>query len=129
MKKKSIVFALALILSTLVAFTFTSCDKDTMCYVTVKVIDEVDNSAVVGAYVKIDNNGSSIYAEGATNENGVFKTEFAAPAIFNVNVTKDVVIDSVSGAMGYRVGDATFKIKEGETTDVVVTLKEHVNRY
>lgn len=129
MKKKTLVGVLALLFSTLVMFTFSSCDKDTMCYVNINVVDELDNSPVEGAYVKIDNNGSSIFAEGATNANGVYKTEFAAPAIFNVNVQKDVIIDLENGVMGYRKGDATFKLKEGETIDVTVTLKEHTYRY
>lgn len=129
MKKKTLVGVLALLFSTLVMFTFSSCDKDTMCYVNINVVDELDNSPVEGAYVKIDNNGSSIFAEGATNANGVYKAEFAAPAIFNVNVQKDVIIDLENGIMGYRKGDATFKLKEGETIDVTVTLKEHTYRY
>lgn len=128
MKKKSIIVALALFVSTLSLATLVSCDKDTMCYVKVTVVDEANNNApVAGAYVKIDNNGSSIYAEGSTNENGVYQTEFAAPAIFDVHVLDSAVWDTTYNKfMGYRTGEATFKLKTGETVDVNVVLKDHI---
>lgn len=130
MKKKNALSVFALLISVLTCITFVSCDKDTMCYVNVTVIDEIDNSPVEGAYLKIDNNGSSIFAEGTTNANGVFKTEFAAPAIFNVNVKKDVNFDSITGRYrGYRAGDATFKLKTAETKEVTVKMKKEVIPY
>lgn len=130
MKKKSVLLAVALLIATLTTVCLTSCDKDTMCYVKVTVIDEMTNIPVEGAYVKIDNNGSSVFAEGMTNSNGVYPAEFAAPAIFNVNVRKDVNYDSVTGQFrGYRVGDATFKLKAAETVPVTVVLKSNVISY
>ncbi len=128
MKKKSIFAALALFVTALSVATLVSCDKDTMCYVKVTVVDESNNNnPVKGAYVKIDNNGSSIFAEGSTNDNGVYQTEFAAPAIFDVHVLDSAVWDTTYNKfMGYRTGEATFKLKTGETVDVTVVLKDHI---
>ena len=128
MKKKSVFIALALFVSTLSLTTLVSCDKDTMCYLKVTVVDEANNNAPVkGAYVKIDNNGSSIYAEGTTNDNGVYQTEFAAPAIFDVHVVDSADWDTLYNKfMGYRTGEATFKLKTGETVDVNVVLKDNI---
>ncbi len=92
MKKKSIFAAAALLVSALGLTTLVSCDKDTLCYVKVTVVDEANgNAPVKGAYVKIDNNGSSIYKEGATNDNGVFQTDFPAPAMVNVPVLDSAI--------------------------------------
>ena len=129
MKKKSIFVAAALLVSVLSNATLASCDKDTLCYVKVKVVDEANNNAPVkGAYVKIDNNGSSVYKEGTTNDNGIFQTDFPAPAIFDVNVVDSAVWDTnYNKFMGYRTGTATFKLKTGETVDVTVVLDDKVN--
>lgn len=128
MNKKSIFATLALLISVLFSTILVSCDKDTMCYVKITVVDEADNNMPVkGAYVKIDNNGSSIYKEGETNENGVFNAEFAAPAIFDVNVLDSTNWDTLYNKyMGFRTGYANFKLKTAETVDVTVVLKEHV---
>ncbi|MCR4813130.1 MAG: carboxypeptidase-like regulatory domain-containing protein [Bacteroidales bacterium] len=129
MKKKSIFAAAALLVSALGLTTLVSCDKDTLCYVKVTVVDEANgNAPVKGAYVKIDNNGSSIYKEGATNDNGVFQTNFPAPAIFDVHVLDSAVWDTnYNRYMGYRTGEATFKLKTAETVDVTVVLDDQVH--
>lgn len=126
MKKKSILLTLALLISGLFVctFTFSSCDKDTFCYVQVTVIDETNDTLVNNAYVKIDINGSSIWDEGYTNSKGVYNTHFAAPAIFNVNVK--YIVNQESGE--FRKGDTTIKLKEGETVTTTVYLKEQVYR-
>ena len=128
MKKKRIFAAAALLVSALGIATLVSCDKDTLCYVKVTVVDEANgNAPVEGAYVKIDNNGSSIYKEGATNANGVYQTDFPAPAIFDVHVLDSAVWDSTYNKYrGYRTGEATFKLKTAETVDVTVVLKQNV---
>lgn len=129
MKKKRIFAAAALLVSALGLATLVSCDKDTLCYVKVTVVDEANgNAPVKGAYVKIDNNGSSIYKEGATNDNGVYQTDFPAPAIFDVHVLDSAVWDTnYHKFMGYRTGEATFKLKTAETVDVTVVLKQQVH--
>ncbi|MBQ3580611.1 MAG: hypothetical protein II975_06465 [Bacteroidales bacterium] len=92
-------------------------------------MDEANNNLPVkGAYVKIDNNGSSIYKEGYTNDNGIYQTDFAAPAIFDVNVVDSVLWDTnYYKFMGYRTGNATFKLKTAETVEVTVVLDDKVN--
>lgn len=129
MKKKNFFTVLTLLVSVLGIATLASCDKDTLCYVKVKVVDEANNNLPVkGAYVKIDNNGSSIYKEGYTNDNGIYQTDFAAPAIFDVNVVDSAVWDTnYNKFMGYRTGNATFKLKTAETVEVTVVLDDKVN--
>lgn len=129
MKKKRFLSTLFLFISALSLATLVSCDKDTLCYVKVTVVDEANqNAPVKGAYVKIDNNGSSIYKEGETNDNGVYQTDFAAPAIFNVFVLDSAVWDtSYNKFMGYRTGEGNFKLKTGETVEVSVVLKDNIH--
>lgn len=114
------------------ALFFNACDKDTNCYVQVRVVDLVQNDTfpVNNAWVKIDSDSSMVKAEGYTNQLGLFETMFSAPAIFNVAV-KLTVADSTYPATNYdvyRKGNNTVRLKEGDTVLTIVILEKDTLR-
>lgn len=131
MKKK--IFAIACLILTIALSTilFDSCDKDTNCYVEVTVVDETTLAPISGAFVKIDIDSSYINAQGITNAAGRFDAVFAAPAIFNVNVTYEDGYDETHTPAEYycyRTGSNTIKLKEGDTVAVTVNVEAYVHK-
>lgn len=132
MKKNFLLTILAVLLCGCAAVFFGSCDKDTNCYVHVTVLDQITDSLgvkrevpVSNAFVKIDIDSSMVYSQGYTNANGVFKTMFTAPALFNV-VAKYIVVDTPaynpSEFVSYRKGNSNIHLKEGDTVYSIVYL-------
>lgn len=129
MKKKALLLAGALLFNTLGALVFTSCDKDTYSHLEVTVKDQLNNHTVPNAMVIINMDGGSIADTGYTNDDGVYKTEFAAPAVFNL-YTKAFVIDTpahpIDQYICYRTGSSSIRLKEGETVTAVIPLESTI---
>lgn len=123
MKKKSLLFFGILLISALSSTLFTSCDKDTWCYLDVTVKDIETKQPVEGAWVMIDMDGSTIRDLGQTNSSGMYSTKFAAPAIFNITSRLDY-IDTVNPTLKfYRQGVKSIRLKEGETVSADVIIE------
>lgn len=133
MKKKSLSLIGILLISALSTLFFTSCDKDTWCYIDVTVLDSKnDNLPSPGAWVKIqyvkrnnDNPDNSIYGTiadtGQCDANGIYRTRFAAPAIFTVTARIDEP-DEINNKLYYREGEKSVRLKEGETVTATVKV-------
>ena len=122
MKKKFNIFALVLFFSLLPLTLFSSCDKDTNCYLDVFVLEEGQRTPVSGVKIIINQENGSVYAEGVTEANGKFSTFFTKPAILNVNA--ELLVDEEN--RGYRRGSTTVRIVEGETKMATVTLSQQI---
>lgn len=125
MKKKFHILPLLLFFSILPLAFFTSCDKDTNCYVDVLVVDEATRVPVSGVEVMLyQNNGSPNdrnYAVGITNEEGIFSTHFPAPAILSIKATYAVENN------GFRYGTGTVRLVQGETKKATITLESGIH--
>lgn len=133
MKKKSLSVFGFLLISLLSCTVFTSCDKDTWCYVDVTVLDAKNNNEPSpGAWVKIqyvkkndadpqNNVVGTISDTGQCNANGIYQTKFAAPAIFTVTARIDEP-DTLNNKYYYREGEKTVRLKEGEAVPVTVKV-------
>lgn len=123
MKKKRSLFFGFLLISALSSTLFTSCDKDTWCYLDVTVTDIENKQPVEGAWVKIDMNGSTISDLGQTNSSGIYSTKFAAPAIFNITSRLNYVDTNNPNIRFYREGIKSVRLKEGETVSATVVIE------
>ncbi|MBO7577141.1 MAG: hypothetical protein J6T03_06720 [Bacteroidales bacterium] len=133
MKKKSLSVFGFLLISLLSCTVFTSCDKDTWCYVDVTVLDAKNNNEPSpGAWVKIqyvkkndanpqNNVVGTISDTGQCNANGIYQTKFAAPAIFTVTARIHEP-DTLNDKYYYREGEKTVRLKEGEAVPVTVKV-------
>jgi hypothetical protein len=133
MKKKSLFLIGTLLISVLSVLLFTSCDKDTWCYIDVTVIDSKNNNLPApNAWVKIQyvkENPSdptnpitgSISDTGQCDASGVYKTRFAAPAIFTVVARVDEP-DTLNNRFYYREGEKSVRLKESETVSTTVKI-------
>ena len=117
MKKKHLLFAAMLFFSILPFTFFSSCDKDTNCYLDVLVIDEATRNPISGAEVDISQTGGNIKANGVTGKDGIHSFSFKVPAIVAIKATYK---DTISGAMRY--GSASVRLIEGERLTRTVTL-------
>ncbi|MCQ2277905.1 MAG: hypothetical protein MJZ62_01270 [Bacteroidales bacterium] len=129
MNKKLLAFACAILIGGLSAILFTACDKDTNCYVQVKVVDETTKAPLKGAFVKIDIDSSFVSSEGHTDALGIFNTTFSAPAIFNVNVVYEDGYDDTytrDQFYCYRKGSNTIRLKEGDTVYTTVNVEKTI---
>ncbi|MBP5516609.1 MAG: hypothetical protein J6X86_06650 [Bacteroidales bacterium] len=131
MKKKILIIACLVLMGGFSAFFFGACDKDTDCYVEITVVDEVTKKPVKDVFVKIDIDSSYVSSEGYTDANGMFKTSFKAPAIFNVSAKYETGYDSVYTRdvfYCYRKGNNTIRLKEGEVVKATVNLESTIIR-
>ncbi len=124
MNKKNKILSVLLFISLLPVALFSSCDKDTHCYLNVHVLDEATREPVSGVTVKIYQNGNTIYSGdraiiGITDEQGIYKHAFDAPAILKINATLDV-------QFGERRGTSDVRLEEGKTKDATITLSTQV---
>lgn len=118
MNRKRILIPVLLFISLLSAPIFSSCDKDTNCYITVLVRDEATHAPISLANVTISQNGGSLHAEGVTGTDGTFQTSFWAPAIINIKA----VLPNIDEFGGYRFGETSVRLKEGETVTATITM-------
>lgn len=127
MKKKQLLLGGILLISILSTCFFFSCDKDTWCYLEVTVTDQTTNMPVPGAHVRISMDGT-IDDRGLTNENGIYTTKFAAPAIFNVQA-RVIHFDSLNPQAPYfRQGVKSVRLKESETVQVTTVIESDIHR-
>lgn len=127
MKKKILVLPVLLFISLLSSLLFTSCDKDTNCYVEVLVVNKSNRAPVSDAKVELYQHNCSPndynYATGVTDENGKFTTHFGAPAILTIKVTHAT---TTNGVVGTRTGYGTVRLIEGETKEATVALDSEI---
>ena len=123
MNKKSILFPALLFISLLTAPIFSSCDKDTNCYLDVMVVEEGSRLPVSGAKIDISQEQGSIHQEGVTAADGKFSTSFPAPAILTVRATLITDVEN----NGYRSGETTVRTSDGERITAMVTLASEVH--
>ena len=133
MKKKTLPILGLLFISALSFLSFGSCEKDTKCYIEVTVLDSrKDNKPAPGAWVKIkyvknseDDTNSNVVGTisdtGQCNANGIYKTRFAAPAIFTITARVDEP-DTLNNKFYYREGEKSIRLKEGEVVTATVKI-------
>lgn len=119
MNKKRTLLPVLLFFSLLSMPIFSSCDKDTNCYLTVLVRDEGTHDPIPLAKIVISQNGGSLYAEGITDVDGTFQTNFTAPAIINVQA-------SLPQEVGERRGNTSIRLKEGENVTATITMTSEI---
>ncbi|MBQ3983462.1 MAG: hypothetical protein II633_06785 [Bacteroidales bacterium] len=134
MKKKSLLLIGTLLISVLSTSLLTSCNKDTWCYIDVTVVDSKNQDMPApGAWVKIqyvkDNPSDpsnpitgTISDTGQCNEMGIYKTRFAAPAIFTVTARIDEPDTLNNHRFYYREGEKSVRLKEGEIVTTTVKV-------
>ena len=131
MKKKNLLLSAMLFFSTLSISLFASCDKDTKCYLDVKVVEEsvvdpisgtaISGVTVPGATVEVYQDGGIVHANGITNGSGIYSTYFDAPAIVKIKA-KEQVYNAAGQAIGERRGETAVRLKQGETVSALITL-------
>lgn len=135
MKKKNLIFSLALFFSLLPMAVFTSCDKDTNCYLDVNVVDAgtvnpisgeiIAGPSIPGAEVEVYQDGGTVHANGVTDGDGIYSTYFDAPAIVKIRARLQLYTPTGQSA-GYREGTTSVRLIEGETITAKVTLSSQV---
>ena len=124
MNKKRIVSTVILFFSLLATGTFSSCDKDTNCYLDVYVIDEATTEPISGAAIAISQpNGGTVTDNGVTGPDGHYKTHFKSPAIIQIKATYQV--PPAQGG-GQRRGDVSVRLLEGETKIAKISLTSQI---
>ena len=125
MKKKTLHSALLLFISLLPALLFSSCDKDTNCYLKVTVLNE-RRAPIANATVTIRQTTGDALNEraGVTNGEGVFTTYFTAPAILTIEAAQDVYQEGVK--VGEYQGKGTARVSPGEEVESIVVLSSEV---
>lgn len=120
MKKKILLASAMLFFSILPLALFTSCDKDTNCYLKVFVIDDDTKMPISGAIVNISQtNGGTVRDEGITGTDGTYTAKFSAPAIVKVNAALHVT-------GGERRGETQVRLLEGETLTAKINLTSQI---
>ena len=135
MKKKNFIFSLALFFSILPMAFFSSCDKDTNCYLDVNVVDEgtvnpisgemTSGPGIAGAVVEVYQDGGTVHAQGVTGSDGVYSTYFSAPDIVKIKAKLQLYNESGQAA-GERRGETSVRLVEGETIPAKITLSSQV---
>ena len=124
MKKKGLICASILLISALSFAFFTACDKDTDSHLEVTVYDATGKILQPNAFVRVYTDNGTVEQRGFTGDDGIFKTDFAAPGVFNVNVLKEIP-DSVWNEQGYLCyldGNSSVRLKEGEIVTTEIRL-------
>ena len=126
MKKKTLNLAVVLFFSLLSATLFLCCDKDTNCYLEVQAYQGNTENAVSNAQVQVYqmvcDSSDHTYRAGVTDENGIFKVTYAAPAILKVKVTRFLDTIRPDFHVGYDTVLIHTKLVEGETTTAVARM-------
>lgn len=116
MNKKATFLSALLFISMLSLSLFTSCDKDTNCYLDVLVVDEATRTPISGVNIVINQTGGSVYDEGITGENGIYSTHFSAPAVLYINASLPMPNE------GERRGNGAVRLVEGEVKTVTIPM-------
>lgn len=130
MNKKGVFASVLLVVSILGSGLLQSCDKDTNSYLEVTVLDQTTKKEVKNAHVVIDMNRGTIADSGYTDDNGVYKTHFAAPAVFDIKAQLTIIDTPLykpeEGWFSHRDGQSSIRLKEGETVSATVFLEPNV---
>lgn len=124
---KPIAFIIAGFLIASLVLTSTSCQKNTDCKATVKVIDSLGipvNNATVNLFatIKTSSGGTvtaDVKASAITDGGGEVKFTFKLPAIYDIRAT--YITTTVPTKT--LVGTGIIKLEEGKGADKTVTLK------
>lgn len=120
MKKKNLLISAMLFFSILPLAFFTSCDKDTNSYLEVLVIDDATKAPIPSAIVNITQaGGGTIRVHGVTDNSGIFKATFNAPAIVKVKASLPRPADQGGGE---RRGETQVRLLEGETLTAKIPM-------
>ena len=119
MNKKNLFLSALLFIGILPFALFSSCDKDTHCYLAVHVLDESTREPIPNAKVVVYQNGGSLHSEGVTGTDGIYRCNFRAPAILSIKATLDV-------EFGERRGETSVRLREGEVIDANVTMSSQI---
>lgn len=136
MKKKNLFLSVMLFFSVLPMTLFSGCDKDTNCYLEVKVVDESTADPISGAVIAGDpipnavvevyqDNGGNVQDKGVTDGSGIYTTYFNAPAIVKIKA-KLQMYDAGGNPAGERRGETAVRLIQGETVSAKVTLSKQV---
>ena len=119
--KKKILFASAMLFFSILPLAFfTSCDKDTNSYLEVSVTDETTKLPIPLAIIT-QAGGGTIHVSGITDNDGIFKATFKAPAI--VKVKASLPRPDAQGG-GERRGETQVRLIEGETLTAKIALTD-----
>jgi len=134
MKKKNFIFSVVLFFSILPMALFSSCDKDTNCYLEVNVVDTgtinpisgetIAGPGIPGAVVEVFQDGGTVYAKGVTGSDGVYSTYFNAPAI--VKIKAKLQLYNGDQPAGERRGETSVRLEEGETVSAQIVLSSQI---
>lgn len=130
MNKKNLRLAAVLFFSLLPMTLLLSCDKDTNCYLEVQVYNGATENPISNAKVQLYQSVCEAsdynYREGMSDNGGVFKTHYSAPAILKVKVT--YMLDTIRPDyyQGYRTTEVSTRIVEGETKVEKIHLPDTV---
>ena len=133
MKKKGLIALGVLFFSVLGVISFQSCDKDTYSYLDVTVIDQNTGRVVPAAAVAISAVGSTVGDFGYTDDEGVYSTKFAAPAVFDISARMfitEIITDTLpnptrvryTNSYFHRDGTSSIRLKESETVAATVYI-------
>ncbi len=135
MKKKNLFFSAMLFFSILPLTLFAGCDKDTNCYLEVKVVEEstvnpisgavISGIPVPGAVIEVYQDGGNVHANGITNGSGTFSTYFNAPAIVKIKAKLNLY-NAAGQYAGERRGETAVRLKQGETITAQITLGSQI---
>lgn len=124
MKKKISRICLALFFSLLPVAFFSSCDRDSNCYLDVLVLDATTREPVKGVTVELYQNNCDPsdynYQSGVTDAEGVFSTHYIHACILSIRAT----LNLEDG--GYRRGTGTVRLLDSDTKKTEVTLEADV---
>lgn len=120
MRKKINTLAVILFFSLLPMAFFTSCDKDTNCYLEVLVTDLSTKKPVKNVKIEVKQDGGTVHASGKTDTDGKYTAEFTAPAIVQVKADLSVADN------GHRRAETSIRLQEGETVTANILLPKTV---
>lgn len=125
MKKRHFILCATLLISMLSVALFSACDRDTNCYLDVKIIDSNTKNPIPLAHVEIYQDGGTVHAYGITGNDGVYSTFFVAPAIVSIRAKLDVFNEN-----GVRVGErraqGSARLTEGEVKTATLSMTEQI---
>lgn len=117
MDKKNKISVAILFFSLLSAAVFEACDKDTNCYLDVKVVNGNTEIPISGAVIEIYQTACDSsdynYTRGITDGSGTFSTSYNAPGVMRVKASFQLDT-SYYDNFAFRVGDGNVRIVEGE---------------
>ena len=125
MKKKNLLLSVLLFFSILPISLFTSCDKDTNCYLDVTVIDETTKQPISMATVEVLQDNGTVHAMGITDGSGSYSTHFVAPAIVKIKAVLQLYNEQ-GQKIGQRRGETSVRLIEGETISAKITMTSQV---